>query len=556
MNTKIFNNIDTLIDMATLSKSKEEINAELIEVNSLIESKKKEIEAKKQDIAEEDYVNTSLELVDKNIEVSLEQKVAKLNRQLKELENKNIELKENEDSLNKEIRALEENSEDNQEYLKLLGDRVSTSKDLTSLIKSEEDHAKHQATILKNKKKEYEQVLKELELNFQAKEELEAKLEEYTKRLSDIKSNLKNPNTYINKEQKEKDEQSLEELNQSLEELEKRKLILLCDASIIGMDAKELVLKKNYKEAQAKIKELLTIVKAKPFMDIKDNKTLETTLEKKENERRELVTLMANKNYELSLNTSFQIRLDYLQEEITALDYQINDKETTLKQIDDYLNNRLASDIRTCEEDIEVLEDFVANLKQLDTKDSETLKTLEKKEQELTTLKTILANYKDDLKDVLKKYQNIKELIEQLTIKKDNYLTEMNNLKDYQNTDVKVIDIIKRKEDEDRLKAINEDIQNIKARLAYGDSPDDIFDLIVAEMGETSKTNVGNKIESLDEPLDDSLSLETDTLTDTLEDALKEDIPQENLSSVESLDDNNSNVFKVIDIQPIEELRG
>ena len=132
----------------------------------------------------------------------------------------------------------------------------------------------------------------------------------------------------------------------------------------------------------------------------------------------------------------------------------------------------------------------------------------------------------------------------------------MNNLKDYQNTDVKVIDIIKRKEDEDRLKAINEDIQNIKARLAYGDSPDDIFDLIVAEMGETSKTNVGNKIESLDEPLDDSLSLETDTLTDTLEDALKEDIPQENLSSVESLDDNNSNVFKVIDIQPIEELRG
>ena len=90
MHTAVFSNIDTLINMADSELGIDEINAELISLNKQIRNKQNEIEDLETIMTESRYFNASNELVDKNIEISLKNKISRLNRKIKEIKT-NIE---------------------------------------------------------------------------------------------------------------------------------------------------------------------------------------------------------------------------------------------------------------------------------------------------------------------------------------------------------------------------------------------------------------------------------------------------------------------------------
>ena len=71
MHTEVFNNIDTLINMANSPLNIDEINTELITLRKNIKTKQSEIEDLKSLMTDSRYFNASNELVDKNIEISL-----------------------------------------------------------------------------------------------------------------------------------------------------------------------------------------------------------------------------------------------------------------------------------------------------------------------------------------------------------------------------------------------------------------------------------------------------------------------------------------------------
>ena len=73
------------------------------------------------------YFNASSELVDKNIEVSLKSKIARLNREIKDIETKNEKVKEDESKLYEIITDLKEKIEENEKYIQVLESKAHMS---------------------------------------------------------------------------------------------------------------------------------------------------------------------------------------------------------------------------------------------------------------------------------------------------------------------------------------------------------------------------------------------------------------------------------------------
>ncbi len=401
MHTEVFNNIDTLIEMAGASlKNMDEVNAELITLKRQIRNKNNEIEDFKSIINDARYFNASNELVDKNIEISLKNKITRLKRKIKDIDNNGKALTTNEEALHEEIKDLKNKIAKNEKYVNVLEVKTNSNTDnnyYISMLDTERNNILELKTILDNKTSLYNDILKELELNNQAKDELSTKLSREEERLNDVMDNLTNPNTYIDEDLKKSDEDRLNALENELDKLQKRELELLTDASVIGADAKELIATNDANAALQKIKELVTIVKTKPYMDINNAAILDEELEKKESLRIELAGLIDSKNYEGINSEAIKERIDYLNKEVENNNEQAAKLKNEISNIDEHISSILGKKISDLEKEIIDAEKIVQNYKNLiKAKDnvSKTRTNLEqailKKQKEIQVLYNIL----------------------------------------------------------------------------------------------------------------------------------------------------------------------
>lgn len=488
MHTEVFNNIDLLIDMADSKTNIDEMNTELIALKSSIKTKREEIEDLESIISDTRYFNASNELVDKNIEISLKNKISRLNRRVKEVKNSIAKVTTEEQKTHDEIKILKNKMEENTKYIAILAQKVKTSKNnafYAALLKKEEKNNSYLEETLAQKNKEYEETIRELELNNQALKEINSNLENEKNRLNDILDNLKNPNAYIDEDLKNSDQEKLNKLKEELAKLEKRELELITDATMIGNDAKELVAKNNINEALEKVRELVTIVKTKPYMDITNPNILDEELEKKENERIELSNLIDSKNYEGLNSETINNRLEYLQKRIEENDKSIINYQNKINEIDDFINNILGQTITNLENESMKSEKTIQEyhtLLQDKNKNSKAKANIEnailKKEKEHKLLDHILASYKDDLLRKIEDTNLIGNVISRLEEENKNHKGELENLKNESLLNFKTKDLIEEEKDKDKLRSLNEEIKNIKNRKKYDKNPNEIYDQI------------------------------------------------------------------------------
>lgn len=514
-NMDVFNNIDTLIAMSGSALDLDEMNSELIALRKQMKNKKGEIEDLKGLMNDARYFNASNELVDKNIEISLKNKISRLNRKIKDIETSIEEIKTDEKTLHDAITELKTKISENENYIEIIKEKVTSSsnnKFYTELLKKEEKNNKALSADLDKKQKEYEEVLKALDLNNQAHEELKTKLEQEKTRLNDILDNLKNPNAYIDEDLKTSDEAKLNKLEDELAKLEKRELELLTDARIIGTDAKELIAKNEYEEAINKMKELVTIVKSKPYMEVTSRAILEEELEKKEAARVELSNLIDSKNYEELNSGTILDRMNYINEELEENTRKSNLYRTEINKIDEFINSILGPKIEELETNIlkkvEVINEYRSLAKDKDKSvktRANTENAIEKKEKEKKILDGLLASYKSDLLSKIEESNVLKKLVDKLNEEASNNQKETTELKKLSMLDFKTRDLIEEEKDKEELKALNEEIKALKSRMSFDKSPDEIYDeiemsigsLIPIETRETKNKNKGLEIDNL-----------------------------------------------------------
>ena len=486
MHTDIFNNIDLLIEMAGSTLNTLDIEGELRDINKEIQDKKGQIEDLKGMMNDTRYFNASSELVDKNIEVSLKSKISRLNRKIKDIQLKLNDVKKEEAKTHDDVIALKDRIEKNKEYISLLESKSGKLDSAYQSIVEQENMAMESLEQeLAKKDKRYQEVLRELEVHEQALKELSDKKNSDSARLREIEDNLGNPNAYIDEDLKSHDEERLNSLNESLVSLQKIRLEYLTDPNMIGMDAKELIANNDFTEALKKIKELVTIVKAKPFMDITNKQILDEELEKKEAERTELANYIDSKNYAGMSSNVAQKRIEYLNKELEKEKALILQYQEENKKIEQEIGADLSPLIGGLEEEIRnissEIEDY-QTLLQDNTKSRKTKTNLEnailKKEKEKDAMNDILDNYKKDLLFKIKSSNRLEKLLERYNqdiTQKTEEIEELNRMALFDGASK---DYIEEEQDKEKLKKINDEIKQIKNCRKYDRTPDEIYDQI------------------------------------------------------------------------------
>ena len=578
MHTEVFDNIDTLIKMADSPLNIDEINTELITLNRNIKNKQNEIEDFKSLITESRYFNASNELVDKNIEISLKHKINRLNRKIKDIKKEIDEVKNTEKSIYDDIEALKGRLKKNESYVVTLEEKAKQSSNNTyyvELLNKEQNSVKELKEELENKNKQYNNVLKELELNNQAYNELNEKLNTEKNRLNDIEDNLKNPNAYIDDDLKQQDDEKLKTLNQELENLEKRKIELLTDANMIGTDAKEFILNNNIIDALSKIRELVTIVKSKPYMDINTPSVLDEELDKKENLRMELSTLIDNKTYQDVDNDTVNKRLDYIKLAIENNNKTISNYQNEIKNIDEFVSSTLGPTIDELEGNILKLEKTIHSYRSMLEDKSKPQKqrtalesAITKKDKEKNVLNEILNAYKNNLVLKIDDTNKINELINSLQDENNKFNKEAMNLSRVSLYDLKTKDLIEEEEDKEKLKQINDDIKAIKNRQKFDKTPDEIYDeidmylaSISPEIENVKAPNISREEKNKSLNIDDLLNennkvIENNEKQDKELNNIKEDLIKETEVPEEVLFQDEVPKLKVVQVIPVNSTRG
>ncbi len=561
MHTEVFNNIDTLISMADSPLNIDEINTELITLRRQINNKKNEIEDLKSLMTESRYFNASNELVDKNIEISLKNKINRLNRKIKDLKNTIDDIKNREKSVHNDIAALKDKLTLNSNYVKTLEKKAKESSSNTyyqELLTKEQKNVTDLSNELEEKSNLYNSILEELKLNNQAHKELSDKLTNEKNHLNDILDNLNNPNAYLDEELKKSDEEKLSTLETELENLEKRKLELLTDANMIGSDAKEFIISNDIISALNKVKELITIVKTKPYMDINNPDILDEELEKKESLRNELSSLIDNRAYENLDNNSLNKRINYIKETITQNEDTIKTYQLEINKIDEIVNSSLGKNITELEEELLKLEKSITEYRTIvkdKNKSTRTKANLEnviaKKEKERDILNDILSNYKENLLAKIERTNILDNINKSLEEENNKFNYELNKLSKLSMLDLRTKDLVSEEEDKDKLKQVNEEIKAIKNRQKFSKTPDEIFDeidmyLATVKPKEENKTPKAKQEPEIKDILPTAPTVEVNVpdLVPTIE--VPKEVP---------MPKTEPEMLKVIDIIPVETIK-
>ncbi len=584
MHTEVFSNIDTLIEMAGASlKNMDEVNAELISLKRQIRNKNNEIEDFKSLLTDSRYFNASNELVDKNIEISLKNKITRLKRKIKDIDNSGKTLATNEEGLHEEIKELKKKISRNEKYIKVLEVKRTNNEGndyYINMLNIEANNIKELKDILENKTNEYNDILKELELNNQAKNELTSKLENEESRLKDVVESLTNPNAYIDEDLKNSDEIRLASLENELDKLQKRELELLTDASVIGADAKELIATNDIENALQKVRELVTIVKTKPYMDINNAAILDEELEKKESLRIELAGLIDSKNYEGINSEAIKERIEYLNKEIESNNEKAAKLKNEIIDIDEHISTVLGKKIDSLEKEIIEAEKIVQDYKDLLKTKENTSKTkinleqaILKKQKEIQVIDNILNEYKETLVNKINDTNMLNERVSNIEAENNHYLKELGGLQKITLINFQTKDLIEEEKDKEDLRKINEEIKQIKTRKQYDKSPNEIYDLIemtlasvkpVANLSEEKEQNIDNILdqelneldnkEKLEENVDVNLNPEVEIVNEV---SANEEFgviaPVENLEAINNTPNIDEVINEVIEEVPVVE---
>jgi hypothetical protein len=535
MQNDIIAKIDALVKISDSSSNVSTMKVELRELECSIKEKKLELKELKSSISDDKYFDASGEIVDKNIEISLTKKIKSLKKSLAELEEQINKVSNEEAKYFNEVENLKKDIVENEEFLKVLNVKISTSKDgeknnFKALSKELEAKLKEEKKELDKQQKAYEKIQNKLEVLSYSKNELQNKLDSENEKLVDVKANLLNKRGYINSELKKEDQDAIEKLEQEIEALQKAKTELLEDPVMMGEEAKTYLIDDDKTSALKKIKELRDFILKQPYMDI-DNanakEILAVELENAEAKRDEFTSMINSKNYESVDTTLIKDRIAFITDKKEKLLKEIDNIKEKIKNIDvnelEDLNNR----INYCENEVENLknkiEEYENTLKNEDlsiTKKASLQASFDKKQEELNNILELLNSYKKNRKELIVYSYDLEENdIKKINEEINTIDEEMKKLEKLSITSNKAKDTIAMENDKKALKDLNDNIKSIKRRQALKNTPNELYDEIEIILG-TDNLDYNNEV------LDEELPFESKTVEPEENEVLTTETPQ------------------------------
>lgn len=552
MQTGVLKKIDLLVEMAESTANADTLKAELKEVEIEIDELKEELVVLRESREGDKYFKISEKQVDENIKVSLEAKIRKQEKAIKKLQKEIDSVVSDEASIHDKIAKLKEEIRLSSEYIEELKKRLDTISEPSTknyyeeILKSENEKIETLNNDLADFEKKDRETLDSLNYLNQAMEEMNAKLETDKERLAETKANLGGQSSYLDDELKENDDKRMQELQKKISDLEKRRLEIITDPAIIANEAKELIVNDEKANGLAKIQELVTIVKSKPYMDIPSSNELTSMLQEEEESattaRDEFASLIDTKNYSSGDTEVIEERIAFLNAEIKDLEEKINEAKKEIAEIDnqkfkelvEHLNNTIATYNQLQEE----LGEYKIIIET--ENDDKTPKrrailaaAFDRKQKELEDVESIIEHYKKDQKVLVNKAyvlenENIKCYESEIAVKEQE-IREMEFL--LENVS-KAKDVLAIENDKQKLKDLDAAVKNIKHRQKYSQTPSEIYDEIEIFLGTMDVHSTYAKeepviIEEVTPNVEPQEEVETESVIEEL--PTIESLPEENI---------------------------
>ena len=272
------------------------------------------------------------------------------------------------------------------------------------------------ATSLTELEKEYEEILDSLNYLNLAMEEMITKLNSEKIKLQETKANLVNPTSYIDEDLKERDEEEIKDIQKKIGKLDKRRLEIITDPAIIASEAKELIINGDRVNALAKVQELVTIVKSKPYMDIPSSSELTSMLQEEEEAtieaRDEFASIIDSKDYLGSDSEVVEERINFLNSKIYTLEEKINIAREEIQNIDTIefqtLTAKLGETVQIYNQLLQELAEYkiiveTGNEDKTPKRRAILAAAYDRKQTEVENVFKIIENYKIDQKNLIQK---------------------------------------------------------------------------------------------------------------------------------------------------------
>lgn len=550
MQNDVLAKIDTLIQMSDCQSDINALRIQLSELEKTITKKENELKLIKNSINEDKYYDESAEIVDKNIEISLNKKIKNLKKSLIDIESQLSDELAKENELNLKLEQLKKEIEEKENFLDILDEKIemlsNDGKENFENLKIETKEKLEKAKKQYNSKKKcYDKIQGKLEVLSFSKSEFERKIEDESSKLIDVKANLLNKRNYINNDLKAEDDQKISDLSKEISTLKKEKLELEDNPLVIAEKAKEYLNDEDYTGTLKEIEKLKNIILKQAYMDVEGlnaSENLNIELENAKAKRDEFASMINSKNYESVDTTLIKDRLSYIKEIKENCIKSIDEIKEKIKNIDSIELDDLCKRINYCENEAETLKKKIDEFKngindeELSLSRKVSLQTsLIKKEEELENIQKLMSSYRKDRNSLIITSFNLeKNEISKLEQRVEQINEEIKKLNKLVSSTNKSKDTIAIENDKNYLKELNENIKAIKKRQSFDKSPNEIYKEIELLLGKNINS-INNNDTNIEDNLNENLNNEIDLADDSNDKIINEESKTDEIITADDL---------------------
>ncbi len=491
MQKKFQKYIDLLIEMTGSENNYDVIKEELNEVEKEIEVKKNDLKNIKKSMKDDKYLKENDRIIDENIKIGIENKKQvyqlELDKTLKLINKASIDEEDNHQALTSTVSRLKSLNA----LLTILQDKlkvIGKDKELSSFYENMIEKTTKEINELEKKRdilsKQYDKVRERLDYYGNNRIELEKKLQHLNIRLEDTLEALSTPNFYVDEILKKKDENIVDELNKELEELENHRLVLITDPVYIANQAMKMFTEEDYTSAITSIKELVTIIKSKPYMN-ETKKELNNLLNKAQTKLDEFANTIDNKTYLDEDSKVIENRINYLTTELETINNKITDIKNKIIDLDKNVVKNISKELNETENLYTNLKTTYEEYKTIVLSNDDTISPRKKanlqtaynhKKEKMDLVYKLFENYQKELEEVIMQSKKLETIdLTELENRKENILDEIEELKKIKSNKAKIKDILAMEKDKETLNNLSKDVDDIKHSLKYDKKVDEIY---------------------------------------------------------------------------------
>ena len=479
MQSNIFDLIDLLVKMSGSKSNLDELKAELDDIESSILKVQKKLNNLEDEMNDDKYFDASSEIVDRNIKISLIKKIQKLNKVKNDIEKDLEASKSDEIKLHDELEAIKEEIRKANSYNDIISKNVSDSESYNNMIASENDRISDLITRKEVLEESYNSVQKKVEYLANSISEIDEKISKENERLEEVENNLTNIKSYIDIDEKEKDEKKYYDVKNHLDELYKRKEEIQSDAVFIAGKIKELITDEAKEEVEKEFNNLLEVVRSIPYMDL-ETEDIQKEKDKLDEELKKYDEEISHKEYQTLDKEFIEDRIEYLIADIKKISESIEVCTNNLNSVKEE-NDLLSKKIFNAEMQIAKINSSLIDYESYDYENAELPKSVvqasnNKLIEERTNISLIAENYRDDLVKKLSELNELASKISKLTDERDIKEKELEELEKKGALSTKSVNVLEEEKDKIKLESINKSILDLKNREQYEKSVSSIYD--------------------------------------------------------------------------------